>query len=433
MMINGTKEEIQRGLVWSPNFGTRHLFDAAGSDIRAGSVVVQNGLEFVTSSGQCGVAYTQRGNHDGKIEDNVSFIIEFVPTWEANDNTTHFFFNDSNLYHRLYHDGSDNAIVYEDYYSNEIRISLATYGAYWRINAVNQIAFSMDTSNGHNAFLNGQQILTADATSYEGFRFVDFMIGADYATNYPVEAKYNFVKLFSVSLESQELSDYWTKSNYTYNDGATVLLPCDMRNHDPDAGVARDVSKKRNDFTIAGGLEKIDNGFGYRGNGTDAYLVNDSPVVSMTTPWWVALKILNCDDRIFSNGSTSLSDPYLVLRVVSGSLLVRMDNDADTTILAETSAFDQLEDGNAHTIIFGDNLGDACLYIDGVEDSTDFSYTPAGTLTLNIAALFCLYQSTPGGYSNGDVLDHRAKQGEIMTPLKAKALHNEMMGRVGRV
>jgi hypothetical protein len=114
------------------------------------------------------------------------------------------------------------------------------------------------------------------------------------------------------------------------------------------------------------------------------------------------------DRRIFSEGSTTNSSPLLNLGTdntgATASLDVFIRNNDGGTPLNHLKSTAPVLDGVWHHLAWVDNDGVARLYIDGVQDATDFSYG-RGLLTPNTLSLGGITRATNSHWFTGTIDD----------------------------
>lgn len=144
--------------------------------------------------------------------------------------------------------------------------------------------------------------------------------------------------------------------------------------------------------------------YAIRNGGTPSYSTNGYSV-SM----WVykpdGTTAFQNDVRVFSESSTNNNTPLFTIGTTSAettSAKIYIRNDANHELLNRASTR-PVFDGVWHHILWVDNNGVAKLYIDGVLDETDFTYTPEGTLSLDTTSVGAIVRTSVGNYIYCDV------------------------------
>ncbi len=110
---------------------------------------------------------------------------------------------------------------------------------------------------------------------------------------------------------------------------------------------------------------------------------------------------------VYMEGSSTTDTPVIGFSTESSglgsNLVVLVRTDGNTAVVNRKST-GPVFDNNWHHIVWTDVNGRARLYIDGLVDATDFSYTP-GSLTLNTTALGAMVRSTTNNFFGGTVDD----------------------------
>ncbi len=98
------------------------------------------------------------------------------------------------------------------------------------------------------------------------------------------------------------------------------------------------------------------------------------------------------DNRVYSESSTGDNDLLFCLGSYTGGYFRVYIRNASGTVLCEAVSTSLVFDETWHHFCYTDNNGDAHLYIDGVEDATDFSYTRQ-TLDFNRSTIGGIYRT----------------------------------------
>ncbi|MAM47081.1 MAG: hypothetical protein CMJ91_10510, partial [Planctomycetes bacterium] len=131
--------------------------------------------------------------------------------------------------------------------------------------------------------------------------------------------------------------------------------------------------------------------------------LNTQPVFSIAM--WVRGPVGQRDLRIFSEGSTTNNTPLFNLgthnRGANGALdgYIRGNGGA---LLNHTYSTSVVFDDTWHHIAWSDNNGRVVLYVDGVADGTDFSYTRA-PMDVNTTTIGGILRATPSYHWRGEI------------------------------
>lgn len=149
----------------------------------------------------------------------------------------------------------------------------------------------------------------------------------------------------------------------------------------------------------------------------DCMLSGGLPVSGAGTPYsvtaWVNAPAQN-DKRIYAEGNSTGafgSGPLFTLgsgTSLQSSLRVYIRNDALSTQLAVQSVSPVFDGTWHHMAWVDDGAGAGRLYVDGVLDAADFSYTPSGTYTFDRVALGAVLRATACCLMSGMLDDVRA-------------------------
>lgn len=114
------------------------------------------------------------------------------------------------------------------------------------------------------------------------------------------------------------------------------------------------------------------------------------------------------DRRVWSEGSSTSNNPLFNLGTEStgatGALDFFLRNDTGGMIATHVLSTTMVFDGTWHHIAWVDDDGAVTLYVDGVPDATDFSYTRP-TLTLNTTTIGGILRGDPGYWFDGMIDD----------------------------
>jgi len=142
--------------------------------------------------------------------------------------------------------------------------------------------------------------------------------------------------------------------------------------------------------------------YGSRVGGYPIYLTTNY-TISM---WVNGFGLGQADARVFSEGSSANGVPLFTIGTDNGGLSESADfylrTDAGTTLLAHRKSARAVFDGLWHHLVWVDANGKARLYVDGVLDEADFSYT-RGTLTLDKTAIGAVLRAAAGNFFSGTI------------------------------
>jgi hypothetical protein len=147
--------------------------------------------------------------------------------------------------------------------------------------------------------------------------------------------------------------------------------------------------------------------------------------------WFKYVRRTSASQYIYAEASTSSNNPIFGIRVTASTNLlgVLIRNDANVIQLNKS--------GNAvitpnvwNHFVWTDNNGTVQLYINGVADGANFSYTPATPYTLNTSALGVIKQASATGNLSG-VLSGMQLFNYVLSPAQvALSLNGQLKGNV---
>lgn len=158
-------------------------------------------------------------------------------------------------------------------------------------------------------------------------------------------------------------------------------------------------------------------------DGVDQYALRRSGFPTYSNPgfsvslWINALGTGQSDRRFFAESSTNNVNPLFVFGThasgANGSIRVFIRGDAGGTPVVDRHSNRQALDGTWHHVVWTETNGVGKLYIDGVLDETDFTYTRVAT-ALNQTALATIVRSTLAPFFTG-ALDEVAVWNRVLT------------------
>jgi hypothetical protein len=141
------------------------------------------------------------------------------------------------------------------------------------------------------------------------------------------------------------------------------------------------------------------------------YRTNGSPIYNSTnysvSMWLKAPFETQNDRRVFSEGSSVNNNPLFTIGTdtaaasPSARVFIRSDAGVSTEVSARSSARPVFDD-TWHHLVWTDANGVGKLYIDGVLDETDFTYTRL-PLTVSITSLGGVLRAVPGNFYFGNI------------------------------
>jgi hypothetical protein len=196
----------------------------------------------------------------------------------------------------------------------------------------------------------------------------------------------------------QALISYWPLDTVSTDDVGRVSTPDLYSRNDMLLANMSELNQVFGQFSNAlnfdGGTQ-----YGYRVSGSPLY-ANTAFTVSL---WINANGIGQADRRFFSESSTNANNPLFNLGThasgADGTIRVFIRNDSGTVLLNRNSTRTAL-DGFWHHVVWTETNGQAKLYIDGLLDDTDFTYT-RGPLTLDQTSIGAIVRAAVGNWCAG--------------------------------
>lgn len=235
LVHNCPPAERARGCVFAETFESQARVEANGGAV-VGSPTVSFGAILDGTND-----YLSYDLSDESFEsDRISFVVEFNPGFDWNENAVRSIMGTDN--------GGSNryAIIKQNNASNNVimiringvwlaNIAAATYSPYWRQNRRNVLVVSgQSTANDWNAWLNGVQIKTSDATVTSFGHPITLNIGADSTGAQRFLGTIFSFKVFHSTITAQEATDFYNQSTYEYMKDHNVICeyPMGIAQHD---------------------------------------------------------------------------------------------------------------------------------------------------------------------------------------------------------
>jgi len=150
------------------------------------------------------------------------------------------------------------------------------------------------------------------------------------------------------------------------------------------------------------GFDNLANTYATRTHGFPIYNTNGYSVAM----WVKGDGSFQAEARVYSEGSTNSNVPLFTIGTgypasPAGLAEIFIRNDAGGELVSKNSTR-TVFDNNWHHLVWTDVGGQGKLYVDGVLDETDFSYTPS-PLTLNVTALGAVVRAAPSAMIFADI------------------------------
>jgi hypothetical protein len=164
-----------------------------------------------------------------------------------------------------------------------------------------------------------------------------------------------------------------------------------------------------------------------RFDGSTGYIVKNSQLFFQNTGYsvsfWIKAKPTNA--RILALGNSGSANQVWSLENNGSNrgIAFFLRNDSNTIVKSSTFGNITVFDAIWHHICFTDNNGAAKLYVDGVQDSQDFTYTRSGAFTFDRTAFGALVRNTVGSFFNGQGDDIVIYNNTVLTSVQVSDIH----------
>ncbi len=229
-LTRATPAELFVGCTFAPNLNNAEDIARAGGAITGNPTFDDDGIVLDGTNDYA--TFTLNGSEFNSSA--ISIVFEFWPGFDYDENMKRVLFSSTSDDYRIRKE--DNAA------SNTLNLILggntvaaitsATYSPYWRVNERNTIMIA-GVSGSTYAWLNGNVILSADATAWNIQAIDTLVIGAAAAGNVLFKGKLGTPKIFNTLLDGQDALNYYNHSMYSYRENALIDLPMRAENHSP--------------------------------------------------------------------------------------------------------------------------------------------------------------------------------------------------------
>lgn len=393
--LNATPAEIMRGCKFSETFKSKQAIVANGGSI-TGAPAVHFGAVLDGTNDY--IAYNSNGQEFNS--DNISIVVEFEPDFDYDEDVNRFIFDTSTSL-RYYIEKNNNAD------NNTLGIALGnatienipsgTYSPYWLVNQRNILVIS-STSGDTNVWLNGNQILTNDVTSWSLKAPAMFYIGTRNDSTNKFKGKINKVQIYNTLLTAQEASDFYTDETYRYMEKAILHLPMEAAQHDPTNVRTLDITNNDNHAQFGDGstpstypAKLFKKGYSFDGGD---YMTEDLDITGFTKISAAIMFEGESDNniRIFSLLHTTPQDDIRIFFDTSNIVNISTDDGATNTVVAY-----RVGDGVHQCALTFDGTtlkGFMDGVLSGSDNSNDFNFATAdGRLTIGANANYSSYYS----------------------------------------
>lgn len=202
-----------------------------------------------------------------------------------------------------------------------------------------------------------------------------------------------------------------TPTNFL-TDGLVGHWTFDGKDMNWTTGTLSDKSSQGNNGQVVGmsttttpTIGKIGQAFDF--DGVNDQVNIDSPVYPANTNWSISawVKSSASGKVVYGEGQNGVNGRKINLLSVTGKLRIQIQNTAGNILnLSSTS---DVFDGNWHHFVFSDANGSAVLYIDGVQDASNFNYTRTGTFPQDSSNIGCIQEISCNDWFSGYIDDVR--------------------------
>ena len=207
LQYNSVPAERSVGCVFAENFESNWHVQENGGAI-SGSPVINHGATFDGAADY--ITYRLQGHEFNAA--NISIVIEFYPDFNYSDNVECYFIDSTDPYRYIIYKKPIGGGYQLDIYLGNTQIASilpATYGGSWLQSERNVLVVS-GTSGATNAWLNGTQILTSDASAWTPDAPTELYVGSRFNATGLFDGVISSVKVFQSLLTGEDAENYYT-------------------------------------------------------------------------------------------------------------------------------------------------------------------------------------------------------------------------------
>lgn len=399
---NTEAAERERGCVFSETFeNNERVVSNGGTPV--GTPTINFGADFNGSTDRINYA-------DATVFNNsvLSYVFEFTPDFDYDVDLVNSFI------------GGDGGIDYDVFKTNNvnnntINIKFGTtvvatvpegaYSPYWKQNERNVLVISSE-SGDTNAWLNGVQILTNDASAWSPTVITDFNIGARGNNSQYFDGTMHSVKIFHTILTADDAMNYYNNSNFNYRNKASLDLTMGMAEHDMTNVQTLDRSgngknMQLGDGTTASTYPTKTTTRGYTFDGSNDYMTRSTNLGISDYPFTMLVWVNTTEtseDAVIDLADASEGDVNYALTINSGNGVVYARNGGG----AERAGNLNVIGGWYHIVgVFASATSRKC-YING-EFNIENTNSLAFNTNVDTFSVGRFGDSSPGSYYNGSL------------------------------
>lgn len=369
----------------------------------------------------------------------ISFVLEFYPATAANEDADRHIISSTGDDYRVKHLNAASSYALQITLGN-IDISsipYATYSPYWYTGSRNVLVIS-STSGNTNVWMNGVQILTADATAWTPLPPAVLYVGSGSAGTELFSGKISTVKVFHSLLDADDATAYYNNTMYNYRNRAVLDLPMLAEQHDPTNVRTLDVSGYDNHATFGDGSTPVTyptklTGRGYSFDGGDYLDVGDNAGLRIGTNNFFVMALINqrvpsTYDVLVSKGSVGVGE--FMLGFYTPAYVLRFLADAGSFNRVWNPGSASFWVGRYNTVGYT-RIGDVGnLFVNGVIVDTNTGYTG-----IDLNSTDAMYVGDAVGLGrayNGQIGQVLYSSIEGISSIQIADLHLQMMRGINR-
>ncbi len=219
----------------------------------------------------------------------ISIVIEFTPDFAFNEDAFRYLIDstDGNRYSFFKNNNAGSNTLQLNLNDTTIAtIASGTYSSFWKQNQRNVIVIS-GTTGATNVWLNGNQILTADATVWNSGTPTEFYVGSRFSASSLFDGEIHSISIYNDLLTGDEAQALYDNSLFNFQNKSDVWLDMKTQSSDDTNDITKDKSGQGNDFLIGDGstanTQPSFSNPGFDFDGSSDYMISKNSIIDSYT------------------------------------------------------------------------------------------------------------------------------------------------------
>lgn len=325
---------------------------------------------------------------------DISIVVTFTPDFDHDDGVEYFIYDSTagSLYRVVKNTSNQIQILIGG--TSIAAIAAGTYGSFWNTNQRNVLVIS-STSGSTNVWLNGNQILTNQATAWTPAYPTQLFVGCNNSNIKLFDGEIRSIDIYKDLLTAEDAQSLYDNSQFNFHQKADIWLDMKTQTNDGTNDLTRDKSGKGNDFLVGdGSTASTQPSFenpGFLFDGSTDYMDNTSASGVYNNTYQTIIVAFEpyfaVDDGAnhYLTDSTS-PDRYFIVKNSSSQLQVNLGG--SSIFATSTNLMDYWRDYGTNVVVVTGTSGDTDCFLNGFHfvDSDNSSWSPADPATIRLGA-----------------------------------------------